>query len=434
LELKKVLIISPYFPPSNAADMHRVRMSIPYFMEFGWDAEVVTVDEKYSELGLDDLLLNSIPNDLVLHKVKAFSKKWTAKLGLGSIALRSLWFYRIEVNRLLKGKKVDLIYFTTTQFPVCILGAYWKNKFNVPYVIDMQDPWHSDYYKKKPKIQRPKKYWFSYRLNKFLEPVAMKKVGGLIAVSGSYIQTLQTRYPKLLNIPVATITFGASGTDMQIAAECVVSETSICFNSDEFNMVYLGRGGSDMHQALSLLFRAIQKGLHHNPDLFKKVRLYFIGTSYAPAGDGIYTIKPLGDKFLPRDMVIEQTERVPFYQGLKFLQAANVLLVPSSDDPKYTASKIYPYLQSHKPILGIMHERSSAVDILQNCLPDNPVFTFPCDEHQMVKKIFDYLEFLIKNTNYCPPLNEIAFDRYSAKEMTRKQTELFNMVITNERI
>ena len=47
---RNVLIISPYFPPVNAADMQRVRMSLSYFKQYGWDAEVVTVDPRYSEL------------------------------------------------------------------------------------------------------------------------------------------------------------------------------------------------------------------------------------------------------------------------------------------------------------------------------------------------------------------------------------------------
>src|SRR5690606_16191048 len=111
----------------------------------------------------------------------------------------------------------DLVYFSTTQFPVCILGAYWKRKFGIPYVIDMQDPWHSEYYQNKPKNEQPPKYWFSYRLNKWLEPIAIKQVDGLIAVSEQYIKDLQQRYN--LNIPNKTITFGYSEIDLNISQQ-----------------------------------------------------------------------------------------------------------------------------------------------------------------------------------------------------------------------
>lgn len=95
-----MLIISPYFPPSNAADMQRVRMSLPYFSDFGWVAEVVVVHERYSDVIKDPLLLQSLPANVKIYKVKAFDKKWTSKIGLGSMALRSLPYYFLKVNYL----------------------------------------------------------------------------------------------------------------------------------------------------------------------------------------------------------------------------------------------------------------------------------------------------------------------------------------------
>jgi len=47
--LKKFLIVSPHFPPINAPDMQRVRMSLPYYRRCGWDPEVLTVDERWQE-------------------------------------------------------------------------------------------------------------------------------------------------------------------------------------------------------------------------------------------------------------------------------------------------------------------------------------------------------------------------------------------------
>ena len=121
--MKSVLIISPYFPPTNAADMQRIRMSLPYFRDLGWNAEIVTVDPAYSDLVIDSLLCEAIPDNTIIHLIKAFPKKWTGKFGLGSIALRSIGFYHQKVTRLLQQNKYDLVYFSTTQFPVCILGA-----------------------------------------------------------------------------------------------------------------------------------------------------------------------------------------------------------------------------------------------------------------------------------------------------------------------
>jgi hypothetical protein len=423
------LIISPHFPPLNAADMQRVRMSLPYFKKFGWDAEVVTVDPIYSEIIKDNLLVASLPNNVAVHSIKAFAKRWTSKFGLGSLAIRSLWFYRQKVNDLIRSKNFDLIYFSTTAFPVCILGAYWKRKFNIPYIIDMQDPWHSEYYQTKPKNQRPPKYWFSYRLNKYLEPIAMKTVSGLISVSESYIIDLKTRYPQIKNIPAKTITFGAFAPDLEIAKNNQHFFTPM-LDAHLSNIVYVGRGGNDMHRAVSKLFEAFKIGLKAEPELFQKLRIYFIGTSYAPNGQGQPTITPLAKKFGIENWTIEVTNRITYYHTLVTLLQADALFIPGSDDPQYTASKIYPYLLTQKPLLAVFNSNSSAIRILDEYGARN-VYTYDTVEDNGLK-IYDFLRDVAnKHTepvNYTPS----AVKEYGAENMTMKQCYLFDKVINGQ--
>jgi hypothetical protein len=425
--LKRVLVISPYFPPSNAADMQRVRTSLPYFKEFGWDAEIVTVDAKYSEMVQDDFLVQSLPPGIKIHYVEALSKNLSSKLGLGSLALRSLWYYRETVNEILKKEKFDLVYFSTTQFPVCILGAYWKKRFGIPYIIDMQDPWHSEYYKDKPKDQQPKKYWFSYRLHKYLEPIAMKRVDGLISVSDYYINDLKTRYPAINDVPATEITFGAFEPDLKIAAG----------NQDSFkpllqpgfkNIVYVGRGGMDMHKAIIPVFEVLKKGLTEQPELFRKLKFWFIGTSYAPAGEGEATIMPLAERYGVDDSVIEITDRISYYHTLLTLQQADALFIPGSDDPKYTASKIYPYLLTKKPLLAIFNENSNAVGVLKECTDNAIVLTFSGDTDKLTDSL--YKVFANWGSGLFTTLSLSGnFKKYSARNLTGKQTELFNQAI-----
>ena len=423
---KKLLIISPYFPPANAADMQRVRMSLPYFKQFGWDAEVVTVDPKYSEISKDELLMQTAPAGIKVHRVKAFDKKLTSKFGLGSIALRSLWFYRKKVNQLLKGGHFDLIYFSTTQFPVCILGAYWKKRFQIPYVIDMQDPWFSDYYEDKPKERRPAKYWFSYRLNKYLEPKAMRHVDGLISVSENYITDLKERYPVIKDIPAETITFGAFEPDLAIA-EKNKSLFDPILNATTRNIVYVGRGGADMHASVSVLFKALKAGLEKTPELFTKLSLYFIGTSYAPTGYGIPTILQLAKQFRVEDNVIEITDRISYYHTLLTLQQADALFIPGSDDPKYTASKIYPYILTGKPLLGIFNPQSSAIKTLKEYGVKH-VYDYEANNDN---EIGTFLKRVAEGTVVTENYNTETIKKYSAENMTMRQCELFDKLILN---
>jgi len=406
--------------------MQRVRMSLPYFAKFGWDASVVTVDEQYAYLAKDELLLKSIPGDIKIYKVKTLNKKLSSFLGSGSIALRSLWFYRQKVNSLLKNEKFDLIYFSTTQFPVCVLGAYWKKRFGIPYIIDMQDPWHSDYYLDKPKHQRPPKYWFSYNLHKYLEPVAMKHADGLISVSANYIADLKNRYPQIEALPSAVITFGAFEPDFKIAADNQRVFKPLLYGAFK-NIVYIGRGGMDLHKAITPVFEALAKRLLDNPGLFNRLKLYFIGTSYAPAGQGMASIMPLAKQYGLEEQVIELTDRLSYYHTLVTLQQADALFIPGSDDPNYTASKIYPYLLTKKPLLAIFNSQSPALDVLTEYgVKDAYSFDATAD---IELKINTFLLQVINNQHPIQIYNTEAIDKYSAQNMTTRQCGLFNRVL-----
>ena len=404
--------------------MHRVRQSVWYFEEFGWKPTVVSVDEKYVEGIEEPLLKGSLPIELEIVKVNAFSSTWTRKVGLGALALRSLYFYFKTINNILKKEDFNLVYFSTTQFPVLILGRYWRWQFKIPYVIDMQDPWHSTYYQNKPKKERPPKYWFSYNLNKLLEPIAMKQCDGLVSVSEAYLKELRNRYSNLLNKPSSVITFGAFDKDLKIAKdfEQATSRLSGTFR----NIVYVGRGGFDMQPALTLLFSSFRIGLTEQPDLYKNFRFIFIGTSYAPNGHGKKTIEPVAEKEGILDYVTEYTDRVPYFEGLSFLLNADLLFIPGSDDPAYTASKLYPYILAKKPLLGIFHPHSSA-----KCIIEETGAGKVCTLRDNIQKVYGTLDKLLKEIQQDVWKNETnwgAFEKYSAKEMTKRQVELFNMV------
>lgn len=408
--------------------MQRVRMSLAYFSKYDWEAEVVMVNELQVDMDKDPILLQSVPLKIKLHRVNAFAKKWTSKIGLGSIALRSLWQYKKKVNALLKNQKFDLIYFSTTQFPVLTLGPYWKKKFNIPYVIDMQDPWHSDYYEQNPQVEKPAKYWFSYRLNKYLEPIAMKQVDGLIAVSKGYLNDLNKRYPNTQNIPQQVITFGAFEKDMEIAAQQNFEPTLL--NPIYKNLVYIGRGGADMHEALEILFKGFRLALERDFEKFKEVRFNFLGTSYAPQGQGKKSILPIAEKVGVQDYVMEQTDRIPFYQSLHTLKQADALVIIGSNDPQYTASKIYPYLMAQKPLLALFHSESSAAQIIQNCQAGQVVAINTNKNDSLNELVYDRLIDLL-DPNYQTNFNPTEFEKYSAQAMCKAQSDLFDQVLTS---
>jgi hypothetical protein len=429
--MKRVLIISPHFPPVNSADMHRVRQSLPYFKEFGWEPVVMTVNEAYIEAySLDSLLMHTIPADIEVHKVKAFDVRYTRKIGLGSLSMRSYQFFKQTGDRLLKERKFDLIYFSTTAFHVMALGPRWKRKFGVPFILDIQDPWRSDFYLDKPKHERPPKFFISYNIDKYLERKTVPFANGIISVSQGYCDTFLQRYPVLKPHQFQVISFGASPFDFEVMEKNVKKVEGAKLQNGKINIVYVGRGGHDLQFAINIIFGAFSKGLQEQQELFSRVHLWFIGTSYAPPGTGSQTIKPVAEKWGVGEFVSEVTDRMPYFDTLFLLKKADALLVPGSTDTSYTASKIYPYILAQKPLLGVFYETSSVVNVINETnagqvIAFNHLKHTPDHYEQLCLAAFKKMLTGEKLSQF----NKIAFEPYLAKEKTKEQVDFFNKII-----
>jgi glycosyltransferase involved in cell wall biosynthesis len=429
--MKRVLIISPHFPPVNSADMHRVRQSLPYLKEFGWEPVVIAVDEVCVEAySLDELLLQTIPEDIEVHKVQAFDVRKTRKFGLGSLSMRSYFHIQKKGDQLLKERKFDLVYFSTTAFHVMALGPRWKKKFGVPYILDMQDPWRSDFYLDKPKAERPPKFFISYNIDKYLEGKALPKADGIISVSKGYCDMFMQRYPVLKPAQFKVITFGASYFDFEVMERYVHNSKQVKLSNEKINVVYIGRGGHDLQFSLNIIFGAFAKGIQHDPAIFSKFHFWFIGTSYAPPGQGQKTVLPIAINYNVQDHVTEITDRLPYFETLFILKKADLLLVPGSTDTTYTASKIYPYLVAEKPLLAVFYKESSVI----NVLTDVQVGQVIAYDHlvnspgEYVDSCLNAFKEIYKTGMKSTQMNTIAFEPYTAKAKTLEQIEFFNQI------
>ena len=77
----RVLIVSPHFPPVNAPDMQRVRMSLPAFVAAGWDVTVLTVADPSPTSPVEPELVATVPDAVQIVRAFCFSRKWTAQFG-----------------------------------------------------------------------------------------------------------------------------------------------------------------------------------------------------------------------------------------------------------------------------------------------------------------------------------------------------------------
>lgn len=435
--MQRVLIVSPHFPPSNAADIHRVRLVLPYLALNGWEAEVIAASPDCVAGPRDDWLSAPFLNSVKVHRVNGLGLSWSRIPSFGQLYPRIRGEFRKIGDALLNSKRFDLIYFSTTQFPVHKFGPYWKRKFRVPFVMDYQDPWVHDYYQRNPKIGPPGgrlKYAIVRWLGKQLEPRVLRQCSGITSVSNAYPIQLKERYPFLTeHFPTLVVPFPGDDLDLQrVRDDASIRQDVFDPNDGLIHWVYIGVAGQVMHRALRGLFAAIQEERRVSKNLDKndlsRLLLHFVGTSYA-AGKGQKSVEPLAREYGLQDMVVEQTNRIPYSQTLRCLLDADALIVPGSDDYGYTASKIYPYLLARRPLLTVFHEKSSVNELIQKV---GGAISVPFSNEESSLSLGKRIQSAwLKRQSYMQPapFDEVAFAPYTAREQAKKLAGFFRKVL-----
>src|SRR5436189_1476130 len=88
--MRRLLMISPHFPPDSSAGTHRVRLLAPHLAEFGWTPTVLTVAEQDYEGRIDSELASLVPRGLEVVRSRALPVRLTRPFGLGDLGLRAL--------------------------------------------------------------------------------------------------------------------------------------------------------------------------------------------------------------------------------------------------------------------------------------------------------------------------------------------------------
>lgn len=423
--MPKLLIVSPSFQPVNTPDMHRVRLSIPFFQNAGWDVTVLAVQPEFIDAKVDPVL-EFLSDACEVIRVKAFPLNKTRKFGLGNLGYRSWFQLKKAGDKIFKNEKIDLVYFSTTVFPVMTLGRVWKKKFKTPFILDIQDPWRNDFYLTQPKHNRPPKYKIAHFLDSLLEKWTIPYCDGIVAVSASYPATLNHRYST--HIPSKVITFAASTRDFDAVQKLKIENPVFKKEKNTITLVYTGAVTPGMPLPLEAVLNSVKA--YVNIPNSKTIKLYFIGTSYANSESSESRVMPLVKKINLEDVVFEQPERIGYFDTLRVLMDADALLLPGSIEAGYTASKIYPYILSQKPVFALTHSQSSVSKILTGCKTGR-IITFDSTDYLKSKQSEIDKSFieLIDSLPYSPNIDWDYFKPYSEESMANKQLEFFNQIL-----
>lgn len=421
--MKKVLIITYYWPPAGGPGVQRILNMVKYLPEFGWEPLVLTV-ENPSAPTKDKSLLSYIPDSCKIYKTKTSEpfeayKKLTGKkagealpknisldmdVSLGEKLSRWIranlfipdarkgWKKYIlkEGMRIIKAEKPDLILSTSPPHSVQVAAMQLAKKSKLPWVADLRDPWTEAYWESKmPKTKS------SEAKNRSYEQSVLNSAD-LITTVGEGIANLLR---KKTNKPVSVIYNGYRDIDSSMV------------KSDYFEILHLGNLSS--MQSLNELLDAI-KGIE--PNTRKKIKLRFIGSladEHRKNVDAMEYIKK------------EYCDFMPYEDMIKEARSASLLYLPrlnSSYSKCLISAKIFDYLALKKPILAISDKDSDISTILKNCGCGKSF------ENNEISKIQKYIEDLIENPSSIS-INATKLETYSFKNNISVLSDNFNQLI-----
>jgi hypothetical protein len=383
--VKRVLILSPHFPPDSGAASHRMRLLAPRLPEYGWLPTVVAVDPRNIGGPTEPALAGLIHGSVRIDRVTALGGAKRRLLGVGDVGLRSLRSLYRRSRELLREDRYSAILITLPPHYTALLGPLLGRASGLPYVLDYQDPWVSAWGLTVGGGQGGRPDWKS-RLSRWiaiaLEPLAVGQAAGLSAVSEATLEGLLVRKPALRALPRAEIPLGGEPLDFEHARSNPQVNRFFDPRDGRLHVAYVGTlppsGGRGV---MAAFFAGLALLLERSPDLRPLLRFHFLGTSMRSAGDPLPIARPIAEAAGVGDCVAEHPLRIDYVDTLSVLTQARAVLLLGGTEPHYTASRVYPAILSGAPLLAVYHAASTVCEVLRHQGPPERTHLVTFNEH-----------------------------------------------------
>jgi len=359
---RRVLFISPHFPPDSSAATHRVRLLAPHMAGHGWDPTVLTVDPADYEGALDPALAASVPDSVRVIRARAWPASITRRLGIGDLGLRAYRGLKRSATTLLERERFDAVFITIYPTYPALLGPELKRRFGVAFVLDYQDPWVGEWGRSVgptasggPDLKSRLSRWIATRV----EPIALAAADGVTAVSHATYEQALARTPAARPRATGELPIGWDSRDLEFVTGCSR------FTRD--NLVHVSYVGTLLPtgvDTLRALFTSLAAERERNVDV-ARLRLHFFGTSNQRCTDARPRVLPIAAEFGLSGVVTELAPRLDYFDALGVLQASHAALLLGSHEHHYTPSKVFPALAAERPVFAVMHEASNATELLR---------------------------------------------------------------------
>jgi len=364
--MKKVLIISYYWPPAGGPGSQRAVKFAKYLPQFGWRPVILTVKNGEfayldhsleKETGPDCVIYHSTTFEPFIFYKKLTGKKPTTALPVGQLTqktdhitekmfrwlrtqlfvpdARAGWIFPgyLRAKKIIRQEKIQAVFSSSPPHSLQLMAYLVKKEFKLPWVADFRDPWTDiQYYKVSQRSV------FTRILDQYFENLVLREADSITTVSRSIGKSFQEKVSLgLQKEKTVVIPNGWDPDEFQEDSK-----------PDSIKFDILHTGNLNATQNPMVLWKSLQSLLNKVPGMGTEVRLRFIGRIHESI---LKSIEAHG--------LTAITEKIPFLphqQVIREISKASLLLSVVPDVPDNNGivmSKNFEYIGSGLPIMVI---------------------------------------------------------------------------------
>ena len=424
-ENKKVLIITYYWPPAGGPGVQRWLKFVKYLPEYGIEP-IVYIPENPTYPIVDVNLVKEVSDKVKVIKQPIFepyqlasflSKNKTKKMNSGIIPNKKKQQFLDKVLLWIRGNlfipdarcfwikpsisylekyivdnKIDTIITSGPPHSLHLIGLGLKNKLDLKWFADFRDPWTTIGYHKTLRLSR-----FAEKKHKKLEHKVLNTADTIIVTSA----TTKTEFQALTTKPISVISNGYDVESVDVQAIDV-----------KFSLAHIGSFLSDRNPLA--LWQSLVELSTEIPSFKSDLEIKLIGAVSQEVLDTINRFELMA--------YTNNLGYVSHAEAIAHQRRSQVLLlieIDSVDTKSIIPGKLFEYMVSNRPIIGIGPKDSDFAEIIKST---NTGVFFEYDEKERLKSVI--LTFYNQFLNGTLQSNGVGLQKYSRKNLTKELVDL----------
>ncbi len=437
--MKKVLIITYYWPPSGGSGVQRWMFFSKYLPEFGIQPVIITVDPKYGSYKFIDHSFEEKVKGIEVHKTKSsepfnlYSKaigkskadavpqgfsgesnptlvQKIARFVRGNFFIpdaRKGWIKHAlkKAEEILSKGEIKIVITTGPPHSTHLVGLNLKKKFDIKWIADFRDPWSDVYYNK-----MFYKTELANSIDKKMEQEVISAADKILTIGPSMQKLLMSKL-KNKNFDSSKFSFVLNGYDPEAFKNLQKEKNNLTFTICHLGVLSDNQPIHGFINALSEIFKSDQ-------NISGKICIKLIG-KISPD-----IINEFREKISSPDLKI--INYLPHQEAIREIVNADLLINSLADvnNANYLISgKLMEYIATGNPIMCFGDPKGDASELLSEF--KNTIVLDRDNKIEIMNFILSMYSKWELNEN---PIESNSIDKYSRYATTKQLAKLIDKI------